>query len=373
MAAKDEKTANCERKLLEDFATYDQHVDVVSAFEWMFTDPNVKSLPSTVKHFERFPKIKVSNTLTLTPDFTVLFADNTAIVGEIAKFATHENSVDKLCKQLANYDTLPGIPAGAGKLAKASHADVMQIVSMRLGPQAVQRIIIDRLRNPDHPYKPSHAPVIVQYAREDQTYMFQRVLRKENGSLHCNERQPNIGDYLDEGLNISASRFVKIKSARALINDQADRLYLATHLWAKTWPTAYGVGTSDISINPADTAVLLRKHHGVGTANDVRRALELLESAGLAAKEPEGRWLISRKLLGRSGKREVHSIIARRACQPDAPKTVSAKRRRSRHTTLGQGSLFELPFEPEPEPEPILELPSKPILAIEGPSREASE
>ena len=44
-------------RLLEELDTHDQHVDGVSAFEWLFTGPAVKDLSVTVAHFERFPRI----------------------------------------------------------------------------------------------------------------------------------------------------------------------------------------------------------------------------------------------------------------------------------------------------------------------------
>ncbi|WP_309110188.1 hypothetical protein [Saccharothrix sp.] len=326
-----------ERRLLETYSTYDEHVDVISAFEWMFTQ--VKDLAATVRHFERFPKIAIGRKVELTPDFTVLFSDGSAIVGEIAKIAVHENSVDKLCRQLGNYDALTSVPVARGELAKVEQVDVLQLVNVRVGYAAVQRIIVDRYTNAAHPYKPSRAPTIVQYARDREVYTFQRILHPDNGDVVRGERTPNIGDYLDQGLNIKAAHFVKIKAERALINDQVDPLYMATHLWAKTWPSMYGVGSTDIVIKPAETADVLRRQHGVGRALDVKNALELLEAAGLAAKEDAGSWRISRKLLGRSGDREVHSIIARRACAPKAPKSVVSQKRLT-VSEVEQGTLF---------------------------------
>ena len=118
-----------EQALLTEYETYDQHVDVVSALEWLFTDPVVKGMPDTVAHFERFPRIPVAGKKDpLTPDFTVLFADGTAIVGEIAKIALHENSVEKVCAQIGGYAVLDQVPNGRGGLATVRHLDVMLLV-----------------------------------------------------------------------------------------------------------------------------------------------------------------------------------------------------------------------------------------------------
>ena len=121
-----------ERRLLNEFTTYDQHVDVVSAFEWIFTDPAVKNMPDTVHHFERFPKIhhKVTD---LTPDFTVLFKDGTAIVAEIAQLALADGSVDGLCHQIGNYANLSVVDPGPARAPAVEHVDVIYFVPMATG------------------------------------------------------------------------------------------------------------------------------------------------------------------------------------------------------------------------------------------------
>ncbi|NUT51675.1 MAG: hypothetical protein HOV94_30920 [Saccharothrix sp.] len=268
----------------------------------------------------------------------MLFDDETAIIGEIAKVAKPDGSVDKLCKQILGYDRLEKVPSGPNGFAAPKYLDVLQIVSVRVGNEACQRIV-DRMKDPNHFYKPSRSPVIVQYARESELYIFQRIPHIDNGRLYGGERSPNIGGYLDRDLKVGAHRFVKVKAARALINDQADSLYLATHLWAKTWPTLYGVGTSDIIIDPAKTAEALRKQYGIGRIRDVKRALDLLEEAGLAAKTVGDQWVISRKLLGRRGQRETHSIIAHRACAQNTPKSVRG--RVGMHDASGRGNHIQ--------------------------------
>jgi hypothetical protein len=69
-----------EQRLLAEFETYDQHVDVVSALEWLFTE--VKDMGQTVAHFERFPRIAAGGR-TLTPDFTVLIRKS-SVAGQAA-------------------------------------------------------------------------------------------------------------------------------------------------------------------------------------------------------------------------------------------------------------------------------------------------
>jgi len=324
-----------EKRLLDDFTTYDQHVDVVSALEWLFTWG--KGIRDTVAHFERFPRIKVAGT-TYTPDFTVLFTDGTAIVGEIAKMALHENSVDKLCSQIGHYADFDHVQDARRRLVPVQQVDVMLLVDVDIGPAAVRRIIRERLADPEHPYSPAEPPCIVQFVRRESHYSFQRMQSPDNGVLHPADRVPHIGGYLDEGMRIRAAEFVKTKSRRGFINDQITPLYLATHLWTRTWRTAFGGGTSDINVEEQSTASRLQQEYGIGGVKVVRDALALLERAGLAANEGNGSWTVSRKPLGRSGDSEVARAIARRATAKRTPAVVT--RRSGQRPPPPQGTLF---------------------------------
>ena len=83
-------------KLIADYKLYDRSVDVVSAYHWLFTE--TEGLPSTVAHFERYPKIEHSDGNVATPDFTVLFDDGTGIAAEIANLARHDTVRVKKCR-----------------------------------------------------------------------------------------------------------------------------------------------------------------------------------------------------------------------------------------------------------------------------------
>lgn len=315
-----------EKQLLQEFATYDQHVDVVSALEWLFTE--VTGMQDTVAHFERFPSIKVPGKKEpVTPDFTVLFGDGTAIIGEIAKFAQHEGSVDKLTRQIGRYAAINQVPDGQGGSTPVTRADVLLLVPADIGLIAVKRIIEDRYADPDHPYSPPLPPCIVQFFRTESTYLFQRLPDAINGDLFAGDRDPHIGTRLRAGLPIQARFFVKTKSRRGFINDPIQPLYLATHLWTRTWRTMHGGGLTDITVEEQATAVQLQQEYGVGRISAVRQAMELLERAGLAANQRNGTWVVSRKLLGRSGEREVHKIIARKATTKSPPLLVSRPRK----------------------------------------------
>lgn len=328
-----------EKELLRQYEVYDRHVDVVSAFEWLFCE--TRDLPVTVEHFERFPRIPTGTSKPITPDFTVLFKDGTAIVGEIAQIAIHDNSVEKLCQQIGRYDSLDRIPAGAG-LSSVSRVDVLLITQLKTGLSAVQRVIEQRMAVEGHPYKPRNAPCIVQYGRDGGTYVFQRIPHPSNGQLARPEgRDPNISDFIDIGLSIVASNFVSIKSSRAFINDPVPPLYLATHLLLKTWPSASDPAPhSEVSIRA--TAEQLRSQYGVGRVGDVRHALAVLQQAGLARPVDQDVWEVVQRQLGTRGRRDVHEIIAERATREVQP-LVRAGGRRQRTPPETQQPLFNLP------------------------------
>jgi len=322
-------------RLLADYTLYDEHVDVVSAFEFLFTVP--QDMAATVRHFERFPKITVGGH-THTPDFTVLFTDDTALVGEISNLALAAGSVDKACKQLNRYASLTHVPDKTRRLVPVTAVDVVQFVPMRIGPDAVRRIITERMLNPDHDFNPPAAPCIVQYARDSERYMFQRIPEPVNGTITGHGRNPDIGTRI-ASLNVYAARFARVKASRKFINDSIPALYMAAHLYTHTWPTQYLGVTDEITVSPVETAELLRQQFGVGSADDVRRALGLLFSAGLAADNRDGTWTVSpRPPRIRGGERDLARVFARKAAEKPPP-VVKAKRA-GRGPESQQDSLF---------------------------------
>src|SRR3546814_18993668 len=73
---------------------YDLAVWIVSGFLFLFTEQ--ASLSPTVAHFERYPLITHPDGKEATPDFTVLFHDGGALVGEVAQLSLADQGVDAL-------------------------------------------------------------------------------------------------------------------------------------------------------------------------------------------------------------------------------------------------------------------------------------
>jgi hypothetical protein len=309
--------AECVERLLRTFRTYDRAVDVVSAFEMAFTT-SLSDVPATVRHFERFPRIPDDDGNTLTPDFTVVFNDGGGLAGEISRLALHDNSVENKCRQLAKYDSLRRLP-GENGLVDIAYIDVLFLVPQSVGVAAVKRIIVERFANPEHPFSPSVAPCIVQFAFDEDRYIFQRLLDPRNGTLREAGRPDGIGRWFEENGDFKArpSRFSDIKAARAFVNDPADALYLATHLWAKTLPTMAGDAARPVrlEVRSAELAAELRDKYGGIRASDVDHALELLKTAKLCEQTAEG-WVIAWEELRIPGEKDLAHALATRACRP---------------------------------------------------------
>lgn len=317
--------AECVERLLRDFRTYDRAVDVVSAFEMLFTKSDT-DVPGTVRHFERFPSVPPEGSGgALTPDFTVVFEDGTGLAGEIARIALHDNSVEGLCSQIAKYDELKQLPGDAG-LTDVLYTDVLLLVPQAVGMATIKRVLIDRLGEPGHPYKPSVAPCIVQFGFDEGKYTFQRLPAPENGGLREDGRTDGIGNWFAENGDISVKplRFSDIKADRAFINDPVDPLYLSTHLWAKTFPTMTGDVPlpARLEVSADVLADELREAFGRVRKGDVERALGLLKTGKLAEETTDG-WVVAFEELRTVGDADLAHLLAQRACHPPTRSALS--------------------------------------------------
>lgn len=313
------------RRLQQEFRLYDRTVDVVSAWELIFTQSDT-ALPGVVRHFERFPSVTSADEHELTPDFTVVFTDGCGVVGEIANFGLEDASVDDLCDQILRYDALTQLPSGGGAYAAVRQVDVMLLVPLELGTAAIQRIINQRLADAKHSYKPKAAPIIVQFTltQGSEKYVFQRRPDPGNGNFRDENREDDarlsVGWFDKNDVSVKPSRFREIKASRAFVNDPVGPLYLATFLWAKTFAArAASAGDArpiQIDVVARELAEQVRMEHGLVRATDVEHAMTFLERAKLARRSPTG-WTAYWRELHQSGDdRDLADVLARRFVRP---------------------------------------------------------
>lgn len=340
--------------LLDKYQVYDQAVDVVSCYQWLFA--KVSELAATVRHFERYPRIPVG-TKNLTPDFTVSFVDGSALVGEIARFARTDESIEGVCSQLQGYSSLaqvPDVPNRHGRqFTPAEPVDVAFLTHMRLAKSAAQHIFRERLDEPEHSFKPTRRPVLIEFSQDKDEYVF--VLYPEgNGALHRGTRDHVYGD--KEPFVCRPSQFDRIKIQFGFVNDPVAPLYMATRLWLRVFPTSFwDADRQEVTIPLAELVdAVHEQHEGKGTVEEVRRGMEVLVAARLAKEAKPGKeWTVRRVNLDRTD-RDVAQAIAERIRKRDQsrpdPQRVGLGRstgarpiRRSRGSTPppGQGSLFD--------------------------------
>lgn len=323
-------------ELLQHHRLYDQYVDVVSAFEWLFTE--TKAMPDTVAHFERFPRLEGSDGNPVTPDFSVVFEDGTGLVGEIARVALHEASVDELCHQIARYDSLTQLPVAGGPV-DVSHVDVVLLVPLDIGTDVVRRVITERLHDVDHPYKPSHPPCIVQYVAQPDKYVFQRRPDSGNGELREGERNPALGAWLARGdFKPPAGGFAHVKAQRPFMNDPVAPLYLACQLWTKVFPTLTAGITPVGDYKPLiltvdELASEVNAMYGHVGKTALKNAMGILVASRCAETLGVDRWRAAWGDLAHKSGEEVGEVLARRAQKPPAKGPI--RRLTEAYTDLG--------------------------------------
>jgi hypothetical protein len=308
--------------LLQDHRLYDEYVDVVSALEWLFTETN--SMPDTVAHFERFPRLEGPDGNPVTPDFSVVFVDGTGVVAEIARIALHEGSVDDLCHQIGRYDALTQLPGAGGQPVDVSHVDVLLLVPLDIGTDVVRRVITERLLNAEHSYKPSHPPCIVQYVAQRDKYVFQRRADTGNGELRDGQRVPALGDWLARGdFKPPAAGFAHVKAQRPFMNDPVAPLYLASQLWTKVFPTLTAGATPIGDYKPlirtvSELASEVNAMYGYVGKTALRNAMAILVASRCAECLGIDRWRVAWGDLAHIGGEEVGEVLARRTQKPPA-------------------------------------------------------
>lgn len=311
---------------------YDTAVGIVSAFHTLFTKQPI--LAATTTHFERYPNLPHPDGNRATPDFTVLFADGAALVGEIANLPLADQGIDGLCSQILRYDGLNEIAAGDNSTVQPAWVDVLLFVNVGNGTAAVNRIIHERLKNPDHPYKPSWAPCVVTAIPVPAGYTFERHGDAANGLLREGGRE-GIGQWMaTNDINVKAEYLIDNKAEWVFVNDPIDPLYLATHLWTREFATkASGKPRTGrvvhLTVNCTDLATELKAKYGKGSRSEVEHAMELLARGKFATRVDGATWEVAWGDFNPFAD-DLRGAIAARAAAPPREGTLGRLRRAQR-------------------------------------------
>lgn len=328
-------------QLLDEFKVYDQAVDVVSCYHWLFTA--VAEMAETVVHFDRYPRVPVDADKTVTPDFTVVFTDGTGLAGEIARIALRDESVDSVCSQLQGYSELAQMPGPADRKGVQKQEPVDPVDTMLLTPtlavkDAVRRILDERMDNPDHAFKPQRTPVIVQFSQNEDAYVFMLWPTEKNGTIHKGERAVVYGD--KDPFVCRPYQFGDNKVQYGFMADPVTPLYMATRLWTQVLPTAFFGREVTVPLDALVTAVR-DQYEGYGKTADIRRGMQVLVAAGLAKDTDDGKgWVVTRQSLRRSDKDVAAAIAERVRKAAKLPPPIPARRPRRTDPGDGHPTLF---------------------------------
>lgn len=331
-----------------EYAHYDRRVDIVSVAEVWFTKS--EGLAGTVRHFERYPEFMHEDGEPVTPDFTVLFTDDTALVGELSDLALNQESLDKLCAQIGRYAALTEVPSGPRDahrhqpLQPVTAVDVVVLMKHDVANGGIDRIR-RAMEDDGHPYDPPHPPTVLAWSYDPDTgdYTFSFADREGNVRPRSHGRDPSIGAWLADPRNNDTLKgkprhFVPVKAEGQFMNDGPPQLYTATVLWAKTLPALLAeVGETAPAEFDTDAATLagrLRDDYGFGRAVDVKKALELLRFVGLAKQTDDG-WRILYRDLSRSDENLPDALLSRyRTAQERAKRRRAGPRQPPSQKTL---------------------------------------
>jgi hypothetical protein len=312
-----------------EYERYDRCVDIVSAAEVWFT--KASGLRDTVAHFERYPTITTGD-IVATPDFTVLFTDGTAYIGELSNLSLEAGSLDSLCGQLGRYDRLDRVPGPEGELVEVTAVDVLLFVPHSDANSAVARMAA-AVADEEHPYSPSRFPSVFAWSFDatKTRYVFTLASGASNQRPRGHGREPSLESWMSSPTSFDTliglpKHFREIKVARRFMNDPTPALYMATLLWGAVLPSMSG-GEGDVSTSVTELADRLRHDYGRGKAADVTQALELLRVAGLTTREGEDSWVIAHQPINRHEEDLAATLIDRYKSRPSGPVTFGAKER----------------------------------------------
>ena len=319
-------------QLLNEFKVYDQAVDVVSCYHWLFTA--VTEMAETVLHFDRYPSVPLDGGRKVTPDFTVVFTDGAGLAGEVARLARRDESVESLCQQIQCYSELASMPGppthkGGQTQVPVGPVDVIFLNPVLTIKDAARRVLIERMDDPRHSFKPTRRPVLVQFSQVDDAYVY-LIWTQGNGTMHRGDRTNIYGDI--DPFVCRPHQFGDNKIQYGFVNDEVPALYMATRLWTRVLPTSFWGDEVTVPLSKLVAAVQ-EQHEGYGKTADVRRGMDVLTAAGLAKEtEPGRQWLVTRRSLRRTDK-DIAAAIAERIRKSDAP-PPQLPARRSRKVDL---------------------------------------
>jgi hypothetical protein len=230
-----ETSQECIRKERDLVNTYDQYVDVVSCWEAFF-DLNYKKKYEK-SFFDRFPKIPLPDDGSLTPDFTIFFTKEYAMIFEISRtFPKGEVKLRKEMNQLFAYDN--NIPVYNGEThVNVDNYDIILVLS-GLDSLEITNRIKKYMEEENKVF--NHNFIVLEYnlnfMDRSPHYYFRKIPIIESSLTDFFSDSFNLSEQLDKNLRSLKMKIEDMKEYKingVLCNDCPPPAYLAGFLWHK--------------------------------------------------------------------------------------------------------------------------------------------
>lgn len=320
--------SDCVQKHLDDFKMYDKAVDIVSCWQFFFTE--VQSFAENVLWFDRFPRLSspsVPKDQPKTPDFAALMSDAYGIVGDIKSgFPLDDKDFLSHAKRLLKYDLPLCFKSGAeARVVVPIQHDILLLIPMRDAQEIVRRIEKMRVAG-DFRIDKNLIAFEWLWDSDQNEYVFRRVAGQtgdfRDSSLPPNIRLSSIFTERGASLKISPDKIKSIKAAWQFCNDTPPPIYTLVFLWTKVFYYLLDASQRQlwrrrdprkvlwIEVSTERLVQEIERRYPIRWGhwtNWARAALDVLVSSGLARKVADDQYVLGYRNLVRELGEPTHS------------------------------------------------------------------
>jgi hypothetical protein len=230
----------CVERLHGEFRAYDAAVDLVSCWEFFFTQ--VKPLSTNVLQFDRFPRLSSSEEgeTEKTPDFGVLVSPSYGLIGEIkAGFPIEQRSFLGHLGKLKKYDRPLDFKAGpkGERLVPTTH-DILLLIPLRDAQEIVTRLE-EILRGGLIQFERSLVIFEWYYDHDRNEFVFRKVAGQSSDFRDTSVGEDvRLSTYFSRraaSLKVTPDKIQDIKATWQFCNDPPPTIFTLVFLWTKVF------------------------------------------------------------------------------------------------------------------------------------------
>jgi len=230
----------CVEQLHREFRAYDTAVDLVSCWEFFFTQ--VKPFSSSICQFDRFPRLSSSEEggTEKTPDFGVLISPSYGLIGETkAGFPIEQKSFLGHLRKLKKYDRPLEFKAGpkGERLAPTTH-DILLLNPLRDAQEIVTRLG-EILRGGLIQFERSLVVFEWYYDHDRNEFVFRKVSGQSSDFRDASVREElklsTCFSRRAASLKVTPEKIQAIKATWQFCNDAPPTIFTLVFLWTKVF------------------------------------------------------------------------------------------------------------------------------------------